>query len=314
MKAQKNKIVFVLVMVCVVLFITLYGIMTFGKDKEPELDPERIPVPDLEEKQVEFKSKLRALEALKEEHEVNAPPIYPEHMIDDKGYFNPDYMEYEKQRVIDSVFSSNPLQNKRRANLDSVMVPRSGMRKGTKVVEKIVEGRVEEDAPAIPMVLGLNHQQFFASNPKTAGATANFTTNGPLTVYVDGDQVVRDGQRLDLRLSQTVDLNGKRVAKDTRLYGFVRIRPNRVMVELTPSDMLPDGMKAYDAQDGREGIYLKNHLKGEVVDRSFEEVLDDFNVPGMPQLNGIKRIFQRNQRAIKIKITDHYQFLLKPGS
>ncbi|MCR9228241.1 MAG: hypothetical protein NXH90_12545 [Flavobacteriaceae bacterium] len=27
-------------------------------------------------------------------------------MMDDKGYFNPDYMEYEKQRIIDSVYAS----------------------------------------------------------------------------------------------------------------------------------------------------------------------------------------------------------------
>ncbi|WP_127139066.1 hypothetical protein [Flagellimonas oceanensis] len=106
MKLQKNRIVFVLVMVCVVLFITVYAIVAFGQDKEPELDPERIPVPDLEDYQVDFETKLEAVEAIKKEHETNAPSIYPEHMVDEKGYFNPDYMEYEKHCIIDSVYQS----------------------------------------------------------------------------------------------------------------------------------------------------------------------------------------------------------------
>ena len=49
MKLQKNKIVFVLVLVCVVLFITAYSLLTFGKEQEPELNMDQIPLPDLEE-------------------------------------------------------------------------------------------------------------------------------------------------------------------------------------------------------------------------------------------------------------------------
>lgn len=104
MKLQKNKIVFALVLVGVVLFITVYAILTFGKDKKGTLEPNRIPTPDVEENPVEYGSKLEAIEAIKEEREVVAPQLYPDHMVDDKGYFNPDYMEYEKQRIIDSVY------------------------------------------------------------------------------------------------------------------------------------------------------------------------------------------------------------------
>src|SRR6056297_3446208 len=105
MKTQQNKIVFVLVLVGVVLFIVAYSVFTFGKDKKSELKPDRIPMPDLEENQKTYQSKMEALDAIKEERETTAPPLYPEHMVDDKGYFNPDYMEYEKQRIIDSVYS-----------------------------------------------------------------------------------------------------------------------------------------------------------------------------------------------------------------
>lgn len=117
MKPQKNKIVFVLVLVGVVLFIVAYSVFTFGKDKKSELKPDRIPMPDLEENQKVYESKMEALDALKEEREVTAPQIYPDHMVDDKGYFNLDYMEYEKQRIIDSVYSHSKLVGKGNALL-----------------------------------------------------------------------------------------------------------------------------------------------------------------------------------------------------
>ncbi|WP_127137647.1 conjugative transposon protein TraM [Flagellimonas oceanensis] len=302
MKAQKNKIVFVLVMVCVVLFITIYGIMTFGKDKEPELDPERIPIPDLEENQVEYDSKLRALEALKEEREVTAPPIYPEHMIDDKGYFNPDYMEYEKQRVIDCVYASNSFSINREEPPGPMEVI-----EGTPSHDDILEALGPElvSAPTAA-ALSLSHQLFYASSPLDP-ALDHFE----IKAYVDGDQTLRDGQRLDLRLSESVDLDGIKVPRGTRLYGFVKIRPNRVLVELKGFGGFPLKLKAHDAQDGREGIYVRNRLKGEMLDRTLDEGLDEINVPGLPRLNGIKRIFQRDHRAVKVKIIDHYQFLLK---
>ncbi|WP_431160809.1 conjugative transposon protein TraM [Flagellimonas beolgyonensis] len=302
MKAQKNKIVFVLVMVCVILFITIYGIMTFGKDKEPELDPERIPIPDLEENQVEYDSKLRALEALKEEREVTAPPIYPDHIIDDKGYFNPDYMEYEKQRVIDSVYASNSFSTIK----EEPPVP-IGVIKGTPIPDDTLEALKPEPVSAPnAAALSLSHQLFYASSPLDP-ALEHFE----IKAYVDGDQTLRDGQRLDLRLSESAEFDGKWVPKGTRLYGFVKIRPNRVLVELTISGELPLKLMAHDAQDGKEGIYVRNRLKGEVLDRTLDEGLDEINVPGLPRLNGIKRIFQRDHRAVKVKITDHYQFLLK---
>ena len=86
------------------------------------------------------------------------------------------------------------------------------------------------------------------------------------------------------------------------------------MVELTRLGTTLMDMQAYDAQDGQEGIYVKNHLRGEVVDRSLDEGLGEINVPGVPQFNGIKRIFQRDQRTVKVQISDHYQFFLIPRS
>lgn len=310
MKTQKNKIVFVLVLVCMVLFITIYSIVTFGKPKKESLDVGRIPMPDLEDTSVEFESKLEAVEAIKVEKQSTAPQVYPDHMVDDKGYFNPNYMEYEKQRIIDSVFDTNVFTAKKVSVSDVDEMPQ------LEVVKKVREDdqNMAIGSPRTETDLGLAHQLFFASNPKRNRPDGNLPTAAVAKVYVDGDQTLRDGQRLDLRLAHDYVVDGKRMPGGTRLYGFVKIRPNRVMVELTRLGTTLMDMQAYDAQDGQEGIYVKNHLRGEVVDRSLDEGLGEINVPGVPQFNGIKRIFQRDQRTVKVQISDHYQFFLIPRS
>ncbi|WP_418502071.1 conjugative transposon protein TraM [Flagellimonas sp.] len=308
MKQQKNKIVFVLVMVCVVLFITVYTILNFGKDKKEDLEPNRIPMPDLEENQMDYGTKLEAIEAIKEEREIAAPQVYPDHMVDDKGYFNPDYMEYEKQRIIDSVYQSPTFESSPVSPIGKTMEPEpNGMGQDSDTVErkKTVESLSMQDR-------SISHQLFFTADPGMTQEVMSDDKELAIMAYVDGDQIIRDGHRLELRLGQDIQLGGLKIEANTRIYGFVKIRPNRVMVDLAAFGSNGILWKAHDLQDGQEGIYVENHIKGEVVERGLDETLREVNVPGLPQIGGLKRIFQRHNRAIKVGITDKYQLVLKP--
>jgi hypothetical protein len=305
MKTQKNKIVFVLVMVCVVLFITVYALVTFGKDKKTELNPDRIPMPDLDGNTVEYESKMEALDAIKEEREVTAPQLYPDHMVDDKGYFNPDYMEYEKHRIIDSVYQSKSFVNH---------VPQLQMEETP--VSKTIEPEGEKERigglkkSISTQELALNHQLFFASKPLLSKVVGIGDTIG-LLAYVDGKQTLREGHRLAMRLEKSVEIDGTTFPRCTRIYGFVKLRPNRVMVGI---DQIGDHhmkLQVHDLQDGQEGIYVENHLKGEIMQTSMDETLSEVNLPGLPQFGGIKRIFQRDRRAVKVEVADKYQIILK---
>ncbi|MBW8200647.1 conjugative transposon protein TraM [Flagellimonas abyssi] len=302
MKLQKNKIVFVLVLVCVVLFITAYSLLTFGKEQEPELNMDQIPLPDLEESPKAYESKLEALEAIKEEREITAPPMYPEHMVDDKGYFNPDYMEYEKQRIIDSIYvaaQDAPLPPKRATTL-----PVSKPKRENPILS--------DSAPITKNIetneLALEHRLFFASDPES---NADFSMATP-TVRVNGNQQIREGQRLDLMLTSAITINGTHLPKYSHVYGFVKIRPNRVLVEVSQIDNHPVSLKAYDLQDGMEGIYVENHLRGAIVNQGLDETMREVNIPGVPQLGGIKSLFRKDNRTIKVDIPNNYQLILKP--
>jgi len=305
MKAQKNKIVFVLVMVCVVLFITIYGILTFGKDKEPELDPERIPIPDLEENQVEYDSKLRALEALKKEREATAPQLYPDHVVDDKGYFNPDYMEYEKHRIIDSVYQSKSFVE----NTSQLQIEETPISKYSEP-EKQKENIRELKKPLPSQELALNHQLFFASKP-VMSRYIGIGDEVRLLAHVDGEQTLREDHRLAMRLGESIQLDGITLLRGTRVYGFVKLRSNRVMVEIDQVGDYHMKLQVHDLQDRQAGIYVENHLKGEIVQTSMDETLGEVNLPGLPLFGGIKRIFQQDRRAIKVEVSDQYQIILK---
>ena len=82
MKVQKNKIVFASVLAIIFIFLISYSVMVMGDDDNENDNLEQTLIPDLEENQKEYDSKLDALNDLKEVRENNAPSIYDEKLID----------------------------------------------------------------------------------------------------------------------------------------------------------------------------------------------------------------------------------------
>ena len=97
MKIEKNKIVFIAVLAIVFIFLISYSVMIMGDDDNENDNLEQTLIPDLEENQKEYDSKLDALNDLKEVRENNAPSIYDEKLIDSLGYYDPDLPEREKE-------------------------------------------------------------------------------------------------------------------------------------------------------------------------------------------------------------------------
>lgn len=310
MKIEKNKIVFTLVLVSVLLFIVAYYALTFGGDKENNVDINQIPVPELEEGQKQYGSKLEALDDIKEEQEKTAPSLYPEHMVDEKGYFNPDYMEFEKQRIIDSIYQEGDLGHevKEFQNLDVGQNSSDDIPETDKDRVEEVRGK-EEDISAIE--LRLEHQLFFASDPSDNPYFTNRITDARIFVRVDGTQTVKKDFRLQMRLTKEATVNGKHFPRNTAIYGFISFKPNRTMVEIDNINHRPVKLMAYDLQDGSEGIYIENDFRAQATNQVTGDLVDDINIAGVPQITGIKKIFQRNHNTTKVTIMDNYQLILK---
>ncbi|MFD2586074.1 conjugative transposon protein TraM [Croceitalea marina] len=300
---EKNKIVFAGVIGILLIFLGSYGYILMTGNDEPEDTLTQPEVPQWEDTESEYSSKLEAIDALKEERETQVPSVYPEHMIDEKGYFNPDYMEYEKQRIIDSIREQRPYAENYQFDFEKKADSKAAQSIPNDPIKMVTETALS------PEELGLEHQLFFAANPEAFEHlhTAN------ILVAVDGKQVLRKNSRIRLRLVEAVILEGQHFPAHTVVFGTVRFRPNRVLLHITQIGQLPMDWEAYDLQDGMQGLYLENSLREEATREVAEDVVQDINIAGLPQVRGLKNVFQRRQRNLKITVLDGHQLLLQPN-
>jgi hypothetical protein len=304
MKIEKNKIVFAAVILCVMLFIGFYAIIVLG-EKEPTIENNQIPIPKLGEKQKEYDSKLEALDDLKELRQTNVPSIYDERLLDSTGVYDPDLLDKEKMRIVDSIYSQGRISYSDR----SFRKPK--VKIAPKPLQKDSISKIDMKEESIASKeLGLEHQLFFASNPLENETLISQNTDAFIYVRVDGTQTVRNNYRLQMRLTKEANINGISFPKNTPIYGFVSFQPNRTLLEIESINHKPVKLNAFDLQDGSEGIYIENSFRAEARQEVVGDIVDDINIVGVPQVSGIKRIFQRNNRTVKVTITDNYQLIL----
>jgi len=160
--------------------------------------------------------------------------------------------------------------------------------------------------------MGLEHQLFFASSPKPNDIIIIGNTDEIIYVVVDGDQVVKENSRLRMRLSKAAMINNKQMPKNTPVFGFISFQPNRALVEIENIKHHPTKLKAFDLQDGSEGIYIENNFRAEATNEVLDDIIGDINIPSIPQVGGITKVLKRNNRSLKVTVLNNYQLILKP--
>lgn len=307
MKVEKNKIVFAAVLAVVFIFLISYSIMVMGNDESENENLKETSVPALEEDQKEYDSKLDAINDLKEVRETNAPSIYDEKLIDSLGFYDPDLPEQEKERIVDSIYSAGKIKYSEK-NYRNIGVKKTV----TKVAKVVDSSAIKAEQKIDAKEMGLEHQLFFASDPKKSDISVSGTTDAVIYAVVDGDQVVKSNSRLRMRLTKAATINSKRIPKNTPIYGFISFQPNRVLIEIENIEHHPTKLKAFDLQDGSNGIYVENNFRAEVTSEVVGDMVDDINIAGVPQVSGFKKIFQRNHRNVKVTVLNNYRLILKP--
>lgn len=304
MKLEKNKIVFISVMALVVIFLIAYTFLIMGEDDAQNENLKQTEVPELKQEQTEFKSKLDALNNLKEVRQTNAPSIYNESLLDSLGYYDPELDMKKKERIVDSIYNSQKIIYTNRTRFaylkDSSVNGKTKPPISVKITEPTVDSKV----------MGLEHQLFFASNPTSNNNSSH--TDDLVFVEVDGNQVVQVNNRLRMRLTQEAVINGELIPKNTLIYGFIRFQPNRALIEIENLNHHPTKLKAFDLQDGSEGIYVENNFRAEASKEVIEDIVGDINIPSVPQIGGLKKVFQRNNRNVRVTIVNNYKLILKP--
>ncbi len=300
MKIDKKKAVFISGMLLLVLAMLAYGILLLSEEpqKEPKENPE---VPQLEEAPEDYESRLEAVEGVKEERERQITSVYDPELLDSSGRYDPYLEEQEKQRLMDSILASGP-------EPDYQGPPPS-----------LTQSRKEPDSiPSTPgqikskqsLSLGSGHPEFFLS--EASGSTVQAATGKGILAMVDGDQVIRQDQRLVLRLLEDGVLAGDSLKKHSRVYATCSFKANRLLLEIKAPFGRAGTLEGYDLSDGQPGIYVENSFRGEATREVLDDVIQDVNISGVPQVRGLKGLFQRDNRKVRVKVLHRYELILKP--
>ena len=300
MRLDKKKIVFISIIIIVLLFIVSYTMLVFMKEEVPE-NLQQPTIPELQEEHETYTSKIEALDAIKEERERSIPSVYSEKYLDSLDAYAPA-IEEEREWMVDSIIRFgivDPEENF--ANKDEE--------------EKAVETLETENNLIEPMVtmadLSEGHANFFLS-AVTSEAILENKSQIEFKAEVNGTQTLRSGDRLELILTEEAIIKEKLFPKNSLLYGFVSFQLNRVHLKITHINSVPVRLKAFDLQDSNEGIYVRNSFRAEAGREVLDDIVQDINIAGLPQIGGVKNIFRKNNRNLKVTILDQYQFILKP--
>ena len=307
MKIEKNKIVFGGIIAVIVIFLISYSLLIMDDEENDNLQLKHTLVPDLGEEPKEYDSKLDAINDLKEVRETNAPSIYDEKLIDSLGFYDTELTEKEKERIVDSIYESGRIKYSAEINQD--FTPEKMITTPTPRLE-IEEIQQEEKIKTKEM--GLEHQLFFASSPTRENKLAGAETDVAFYAVIDGDQVVKANSRIRMRLAETAKIHGQWIPKNTIVYGFVSFQPNRTLVKIENINHHPVDLKAFDLQDGSEGIYVENNFRAEATSEVLDDIIQDINIPSVPEISGITKVLRRNNRNVKVTVFNNYKLILKP--
>ncbi len=306
MKIEKNKLVFGAIIGIVVIFLISYSFIELGDDEDDTENLKQTLVPELEQEQEDYTSKLDAINDLKEVRETNAPSIYDESLLDSLGYYDPENAIKEKERIVDSIYRLGKIdykENRYRNAAPKIKAKPITLKKDS-IIPKV-------DSTIETKELGLEHQLFFASNPLKNELYSNVKTDNQIYVAVDGYQTVKADFRLRMRLDKDAIINNRLIPKNTPVFGFISFQPNRVLIEIENIQNTSVNLTAFDYEDGSEGIYVENSFRADARREIVEDVVNDINIGGVPQVNGIKQLFQRSNRNVKATIVNNYKLILK---
>lgn len=289
-------------------FIILYAVFAMGNENEAETELKQPDVPELKEGQKEYDSKLDAINDLKEVRESNAPSIYDESLLDSTGLYDPWLEEKKRERIVDSIYKNGRIDYESGEIRQTYAEVGSGSNRNLDIDTSIVQKKKPDFTKA--------HEAFFnlvQNDIKEPINDATTKTDAFIMVEVNGEQTVRKDERLELRLAVEAIINDEEIPRNSLVYGFVSFKANRVFIKITNINNQPVNLKAFDLLDGNEGIYIKNSVQAEAKGEVLDDIVQDINIPGVPQVGGIKQVFRRNNRNVKATIYNQYQLILKPS-
>ncbi len=298
MKIDKKKLVFSSMIIVVLIFIVSYTMLVFMGDEEPET-LQQTEVPAIKEVQETYESKLEAVNAIEEEREREVPGMYSDKLLDSMGYYDPHLEEKDRKTALDSIYSYGPMGLELEDSIPLETVETSGY-----VRDTITAKETLDEFAAI-------HQAFFLAGSRNPEIKEQDTGREVLAV-VNGEHTVRNHDRLELILQDSVRIGDVFLPRNSVLYGFVSLRKNRIDITIPGIGSKGLVLEAFDLHDGRKGIYVRNSFRAEMSKQVLDDLTEEINIAGVPQVRGLGNLFRRTSRNPKITVLNQYQLILKP--
>ena len=86
-----------------------------------------------------------------------------------------------------------------------------------------------------------------------------------------------------------------------------------MLIEIENIQHQPTTLKAYDIQDGSEGIYVENNFREEATTEVLDDLLGEINIPSIPQVSGVGKLLKTKNRNVKVTVLNNYKLILRPG-
>lgn len=129
---------------------------------------------------------------------------------------------------------------------------------------------------------------------------------------ISGDQIIKNKDRVTLKLSRDAIINGQIFKRNTFIYAIASFAQNRVNLAITNINQIPLTLIAMDAMDGNKGIYIEGEsLLAETVNEASEDGVKDLEVRGIPVGKTIKKIITKKQRIATVQLLNNYKIILK---
>lgn len=319
MQLDKKKVVFGSVLLCILLFTVAYAVLVWKREETSDKQlPKNPNIPTLEEGDHTYTSRKEAVDKLKEKKPSTVPNLYDdiEMPVDTTSTTtstenSPDPLK--SQRIEEgSGWTMDSWSFKEQSETNDPSVPQDTLgNTDTTIIDKTA---LDHGKSSVAWQEELLRQEHFFSYTDVNKELQNSQMEDGITVAVLGTQKVAANSRLELYLLKDSYLYGKYYPAFTPVYGFVSFGPNRVFLRITNILGEPLSLTAYDLQDGHEGMYVINNFRAEASREILDDVIQDINIPSVPQVGGLKNLLRRQNRNIKVTIVDHYRLVLKPKS
>lgn len=150
------------------------------------------------------------------------------------------------------------------------------------------------------------------------------TEENAVQAVVAETQVVVNGSTVKMQLGQDIYISGKKVPKNTYVYGTASLKGERLTIDITSirhgNSLFPVELKVYDL-DGLDGIYIPGAINRDVAKSSADRSVQTLGVTTLSDswgaqaagagIEAAKGLFSRKVKLVKVTLKAGYNILLR---